>query len=100
MLQQNSEYRSNDPAVNTVHSHAECGDNNGILLLATLTSVLTRKSNARLGGPQFRQIPHYTEQIPGVCPVEWAVLGMTGTLPKRIFSTSSYCFSGIRMFRR
>ena len=100
MLQQNSEYRSYDPAVNAVRSHAECGNNNIILLLATLTSVLTRKSNARLGGPHFCQIPHCTEQIPGVCPVEWAVLEMTGTLPKRIFSTTRCCFSGMRMLRR
>ena len=53
MLQQNSEYRSNDPAVNAVHSHAECENNTRIFLLATLTSVLTRKSNGRLGGPHF-----------------------------------------------
>ena len=40
MLQQNSEYiMSNDPCK--------------ILLLATLTSVLTQQSNARLGGPHF-----------------------------------------------
>ena len=100
MLQQNREYRSYDPALNAVRSHAECGNNNRILLLATLTSVLTRKSNARLGGPHFCQIPHCTEQIPGVCPVEWAVLEMTGTLPKRIFSTPRCCFSGMRMLRR
>ena len=57
MLQQSSEYRSNDPVVNAVHSHAECGNNNRILLRPT-----TRKSNARLGEPQFGQILHCTEQ--------------------------------------
>ena len=33
--------------------HAECGKKYEILFLATLTSVLTRKSNAQLGGPRF-----------------------------------------------
>ena len=100
MLQQNSEYRGYDPAVNAMHSHAECGNNYRILLLATLTSILTRKSNAQLGGPHFGEIPLCTEQIPGVCPVEWVVLEMTGTLTKRIFSTPGCCFSGKRMLRR
>ena len=86
--------------MNAVHSHAEGRNNNRILLLATLTSILTRKSNARLSGPHFGQIPHCTEQIPEVCPVEWVVLKMTGTLPKRIFSTPGCCFSEIRMLRR
>ena len=79
------------------------GNNNRILWLATLTSVLTRKSNARLDGPHFGQIPHCTEQtsgqIPGVCPVWWAALEMTCTLPKTIFSTPGCCFSGMRMLR-
>ena len=34
-------------------AHAESGKNYEILLLATLTSVLTRKSNAHLGGPHY-----------------------------------------------
>ena len=81
-----------------MHSHAECGNNNRILLLETLTSILTRKSNAQLGGPHFGEIPLCTEQIPGVCPVEWVILEMT--LTKRIFSTPGCCFSGKRMLRR
>ena len=43
--------RSNDPL--TRRAHAELGKNYEILLLATLTSVLTRKLNARLGGRHF-----------------------------------------------
>ena len=43
--------RSNDPLTRRVH--AELGKNYEILLLATLTSVLTRKLNARLGGRHF-----------------------------------------------
>ena len=42
--------RSNDPL--TRRAHAELGKNYEILLLATLTSVLARKLNARLGGRQ------------------------------------------------
>ena len=34
-------------------AHAECGKNCEIFLLATLTTVLTRKSNAQLGGAHF-----------------------------------------------
>ena len=38
------------------HGHdaqAECGKNYEVLLLATLTTVLTRKSYAQLGGAHF-----------------------------------------------
>ena len=34
-------------------AHAESGKNYEILLFATLTSVLTRKSNAHLEGPHY-----------------------------------------------
>ena len=43
--------RRNDPL--TRRAHAEGGKNYEIRLLATLTSVLTRKLNARLGGRHF-----------------------------------------------
>ena len=95
MLQQNSEYRSNDPVVNAVHSHAECGNNNRILLRPP-----TRKSNARLGEPQFGQILHCTEQnFSQGWKDGWAVLEMTGTLPKRNFTPPGCCFTGMRMLR-
>lgn len=54
-------------------------------LLATLKSVLSRTSNARLGGPILGQSPHCREQTPVKCPGYahrggWAVLVLTVTL--------------------
>ena len=53
-------------------AHTECSKNCKILLLATLTSILTRKgSNDRLGWPHFgSNSPLYGQncgQMPGVC---------------------------------
>lgn len=50
-------------------AHAECRKNYEILLLATLTSVLTRTSNARTGVPPLGQNPHWTEQTSSQMPM-------------------------------
>ena len=65
------------------HAHTECSKNYKILLLATLTSILTRKgSNDRLGRPHFgSNSPLYGQncgQMAGVCTGRGGRMGGIG----------------------
>ena len=66
-------------------AHAECGKNYEILLLATLTRILTWKSNAWLGVPHFGLIIHCVKHNSSQMTREggWAVLELPDRLCKR-----------------
>ena len=78
-------------------AHAECGKNYESFCLRSWQAFWHESQMPNWAGLILSQIPHWTEQMPGLCPEgRWTVLELTGIYPTHLrASFQSHC-----MFRR